>query len=284
MIRTLLSATCALILLSMSTAKAEPIDLKVMSFNVRYGTANDGNNSWPNRRDTVVNVIKHYDPDIIGTQETLRFQADYIRDGLRGYDSFGMSRVPGEDGERMEIFYKKSVVAPIEIGHFWLSETPNVPGTKSWDSSLPRMATWTKFWHIESQQPFFFVNTHFDHRGQVARNEAARVISEQMAEIAGNAHVVITGDFNARGGVSDPWNTITQVFKDCWDEAENQYGPKDTFGGFNEPNPDSDRRIDWILYRGAAKVSKCETVTYEEHGRYPSDHYPIYAEIHLNIE
>ena len=284
MFRPLFSAVFALAFFTLTTVHAEPIDLKVMSFNVRYGSANDGDNSWPNRRTTVVNVIKQYDPDIIGTQETLRFQADYIRGELRDYDSFGMSRQPGEDGERMEIFYKKSVLAPIEIGHFWLSETPDVPGSKSWDSSLPRMATWTKFWHIATGQYFYYLNTHFDHRGEVARNEAARIIAEQMTNIAGDAHVIITGDFNTIGGKSDPWKTITQTFKDCWDEAEEQFGPLDTFGGFNEPNLDSDRRIDWILYRGAATVRRCETVTYEEHGRYPSDHYPIYAEIQLNLE
>ena len=283
MLRKLFGAILVTALFITSAAEAEPIDLKVMAFNIRYGTANDGDNSWPNRRSTVANVIKRYDPDIIGTQETLRFQADYIRGELRGYDSFGTSRVPGEDGERMEIFYKKSVVAPIQIGHFWLSETPDVPGTKSWDSSLPRMATWTKFWHIETKQYFYFVNTHFDHRGAVARNEAAHVIAEQMEKIAGDAHVIVTGDFNTRGGSSEPWKTITKSFKDCWDEAENQYGPLDTFGGFTEPDLDSDRRIDWILYRGAAFVRKCETVTYEEDGRYPSDHFPIYAEIRLDL-
>lgn len=284
MFRKVLSAAYVVLLSAMITATAEPIDLKVMSFNVRYGTANDGDNSWPNRRSTVANVIKRYDPDIIGTQETLRFQADYIREQLRGYDSFGMSREPWEDGERMEIFYKTSVLAPVEIGHFWLSETPDVPGTKSWDSSLPRMATWTKFWHIATKQHFYYVNTHFDHRGPVARNEAARIIAEQMTEIAGITPVILTGDFNAVGGTSDPWKTITKTFTDCWESAENQYGPTETFGGFNEPILESDRRIDWILYRGAAFVRKCETVTYEEDGRYPSDHYPIYAEIALKME
>lgn len=279
-----LSILLAACLLITGLASAEPIDLKIMSFNIRYGTANDGDNSWPKRRDTVCNTIKVYDPDIIGTQETLKFQAEYMLDQLKEYRSFGLSRKPQDEGERMEIFYKKSVVAPIQVGHFWLSETPDTPGTKSWDSSLPRMATWTKFWHFETEQYFYYLNTHFDHRGPVARKEASRVISEQLTKIAGDTPVIITGDFNAKGGTSDPWKEITKTFTDSWLTAELQVGPEMTFGGFMEPVVDRVNRIDWIVYRGAILVKKCETVLYEEHGRYPSDHYPIYAEMVINIE
>lgn len=274
----------AALLLITSIASAAPIELKVMSFNIRYGTADDGDNKWRNRRDTVCRTIEIYEPDIVGTQETLKFQAKYILEQLPEYQSFGLSRKPQDDGERMEIFYKKDVVAPIQIGHFWLSETPNVPGTKSWDSSLPRMATWTKFWHFETEQYFYYLNTHFDHRGPVARKEAARIISEQLETIADKSPVIITGDFNAKGDTGDPWKEITKTFQDAWLTAEQQLGPPNTFGGFLEPVVDRINRIDWILYRGPIQVKKCETVLYEEQGRYPSDHYPIFSEMVINIE
>ena len=257
------------------------IDLKIMSFNIRYGTANDGENSWTHRKQTVVNTIEHYAPDVIGTQETLEYQADYIVKHLRDYRSFGIGRVNDGTGERMEIFYNKKVLTPIAIGNFWLSSRPSLPGSKDWDSSLPRMASWVKFWHIESKQHIFYLNTHFDHRGAVARKEASRVIAEQVNKLAGDLPVIITGDFNAKGGTRDPWKELRKTFSDTWLDAKKQIGPPVTFSRFTAPQKDVDSRIDWIFYRGPFHIKTCETVLYNEDGRYPSDHYPIYSEMTL---
>jgi endonuclease/exonuclease/phosphatase family metal-dependent hydrolase len=278
----MLKRTLLLTLFTLLTAPVfADIDLKIMSFNIRYGTANDGNNSWVYRKETVVNTIKHYTPDIIGTQETLEFQAQYMVENLENYRSFGIGRVNDGTGERMEIFYNKTVLTPMTTGNFWLSTDPDIPGSKDWGTSLPRMASWAKFWHIESKQYIFYLNTHFDHRGTVARREASRVIAEQVNALARDLPVIITGDFNARGGTSDPWKELRKTFNDSWLDADKQVGPEITFGGFKAPPKDVDRRIDWIFYRGAIKIRKCETVLYNEGGRYPSDHYPIYCEMTL---
>ena len=274
---TALFTTICLLLLT-QPAHAE-IDLKVMSFNIRYGTANDSFNSWEYRRDKVINCIKEYSPDIIGTQETLKFQADYINEKIPEYESFGLGRVNNGTGERMEIFYNPKVLSPIQTGHFWLSTAPNTPATKDWDSSLPRMASWAKFWHIESKKYLFYLNTHFDHRGAEARKQASRVITEQVNLLAGDLPVIITGDFNAKGGDSEPWAELDKEFDDTWVTAKEQIGPPYTFGGFKPPVPDVERRIDWIFYRGSFEIKKCETVLYNENGKYPSDHLPVYAEI-----
>lgn len=257
------------------------INLKIMSFNIRYGTANDGDNSWRYRKDIVVNTIKHYAPDIIGTQETLEYQARYLIKNLEGYQSFGIGRVNDGTGERMEILYNKNVLTPMMTGHFWLSSQPDLPGSKDWDSSLPRMASWAKFWHIQSKQHLFYLNTHFDHRGPIARKEASRIIAEQVNALAGDLPVIITGDFNAYAGTSEPWKELRKTFSDTWTDAKTQVGPPFTFGGFKAPQKDIDRRIDWIFYRGPFTIKKCETVLYNEGGRYPSDHYPIYSEMTL---
>ena len=143
------------------------------------------------------------------------------------------------------------------------------------------MASWAKFWHIESKQFIFYLNTHFDHRGPEARKEGARVISEQVNALAGDLPVIITGDFNAKGGTSDPWLELKKSFNDAWLDAEKRVGSEMTFGGFKEPVEGNENRIDWIFYRGAMKVVHCETVLYNEDGRYPSDHYPIYSELEL---
>lgn len=265
----------------MSVPAFADVELKVMSFNIRYGTANDGDNAWPLRKDVVVNTIKKYAPDIVGTQETLEFQALYMVEQLENYRSFGIGRVNDGTGERMEIFYNKKVLTPIAIGNFWLSTQPNLPGSKDWDSSLPRMASWVKFWHIESKQHIFYLNTHFDHRGAVARREGSRIIAEQVNALAGDLPVIITGDFNAMGDTSDPWKELRKSFEDTWLDAKKRVGPPYTFGGFKAPKKDTERRIDWIFYRGPFEIRHCETVLYNENGRYPSDHYPIYSELVL---
>lgn len=280
----ILSILTVSLLLIPANSQADTIELKVMTFNIRFGTANDGVNSWDNRRNTLVNCIKAYSPDIMGTQETLKFQAEYIREKLPQYESFGLGRVNDGTGERMEIFYNPKVLSPIEIGHFWLSTTPDIPASKDWDTSLPRMATWAKFWHIESQQYLFYLNTHFDHRGAIARKEASRVITEQVNSLAGDLPVIITGDFNAAGGTSEPWKELAKNFKDTWLHAKEQIGPPYTFGGFKPPVPDIERRIDWIFYRGSFEINKSETVLYNEKGKYPSDHLPVYAEFSLKLK
>ena len=148
---------------------AEPI--KVMSFNVRYGTANDGENRWDNRKHLVVMAIKQFDPDIVGTQEMMRFQADHIAENLTAYRYYGTSREPGnENGEECGVFVRASRYDVLELRHFWLSETPDEPGSKSWDSSLPRMATWLRLRDKQTRSDLFLVNTHFDHRGKEARS------------------------------------------------------------------------------------------------------------------
>src|SRR5687767_10854722 len=122
---------------------APPEPLRVMSFNIRYGTAKDGPNHWNLRKDFVIETIKAFKPDLLGTQETEGFQRDYLAEKLPEYTTIGVGRDDGaEKGEMMAIYIRKERFDVIASGHFWLSETPDVIGSKSWDTSLPRMVTW----------------------------------------------------------------------------------------------------------------------------------------------
>lgn len=258
------------------------VTLTVMSYNLRYGTAMDGENSWPHRKDILVRSIQQYDPDLLGTQECLDFQAQYLVEHLDGYRRIGIDRDANGKGESVSILYRAALLLPIESGNFWLSETPDVPASKSWDTSLTRMATWVRFLHIPSGRFFYYVNTHFDHRGEVARAESAGVIANRIERFPADAPVIVTGDFNAIGGASKPWEVFRdRGFKDTRLLAAEIVGPESTWCGFEAPKPEATQRIDWILFKGGVNPLRFETVTYAEEGHYPSDHFAVVGRLAL---
>ncbi|HNV22732.1 MAG TPA: endonuclease/exonuclease/phosphatase family protein [Candidatus Hydrogenedentes bacterium] len=272
------------LLASACVAQAEPITLNVMSFNIRFGTANDGENSWENRRDLVVKMLQERAPDIVGTQECLDFQADYIVAKLPEYRWFGVGREADASGERMAVLYKWQQFSPIEITSFWLSETPEVPGSRSWDSACPRMVTAVRFYHHGTRQFFTFCNTHFDHRSEPARQGAAQVLLNYVNSLDPAMPVVMTGDFNSYAGQSAAWSTLVQGdIRDAWLAAAKTAGPTTTYNGFEPLKEDADRRIDWVLVRGPIAVEHCETVVYEEGGHYASDHFAIAARLTITL-
>lgn len=257
---------------------AKPLELTVMTFNLRYGLAQDGENAWPKRRELLLETIRQHDPDVIGVQECLLFQAEYIEEELRGYRWVGVGREESGGGEMAAIFYRQKELMPVSSGNFWLSETPEVPGSKSWDSSLPRICTWAKFYHPASKEWFHVYNNHFDHVGQQAREESAKLVAKRVRELPEDAKVIVTGDFNAIAEESAPFKTfIEQGLFDSWLSAPARKGPVTTWSAFKSPDYESKQRIDWILFRGPLTCLTAETVTYNQEGRYPSDHYPVVA-------
>ncbi|MCP4640502.1 MAG: endonuclease/exonuclease/phosphatase family protein [bacterium] len=255
------------------------MELDVMSFNLRYGTALDGANSWTRRCGLVTKVIADYSPDIVGTQECLAFQAEHIAAELPEYRWFGVGREANGKGEHSAILYKHAVVEPLETGNFWLSETPEAPGSKSWNTACTRMVTWGKFYHFETKRCFYAFNTHLDHRSEEARVGGAKLLAERIPAIAGDLPVMVTGDFNAVAGRSEAWKELTgSGLVDAYDVAAETAGPKSTWCGFEKPD-ESGRRIDWVLCGGAVTVGRCEVVGYNQDGRYPSDHLPVVATV-----
>lgn len=272
--------------LVLSTASgAEPI--RVMSFNIRYGTANDGDNVWGNRKDFVADTIKAFNPDLLGTQETLAFQRDDLVERLPGYATFGVGRTDGkEDGEMMSIFYRTDRFEKLDGGHFWLSETPDVVGSKSWDSSLPRMASWLKLRDKTNDETLWYINTHFDHRGLEARLQSAQLIRQKVAELAGDQHTIVTGDFNAAAD-SDPYealfgkagegNLLIDTYRA---KHSNSADPEGTFTGFNMKDR-REARIDWIAVTLDWTIESAEIDLTNREGRTPSDHLPVTAVLEL---
>jgi len=256
-------------------------EVNLMTFNIRYGTADDGPNSWPQRRELVAETIRRQAPDVLGLQECLRFQAEELDAALPDYHWFGVGRDADGTGEMCAIFYRAKAFIPVAWHTFWLSETPDESGSVSWDSSLTRIASVLQLRHLASGKVLRVANTHFDHRGEEARRQSAALIARELAGPADAARVLL-GDFNAVAETSAPWHTLIDAgFRDTWLEAPETAGPVTTWGAFGPPDPGADSRIDWILVRGPVEVLRCETVDFNEEGRYPSDHYPVCSRVRL---
>ena len=255
--------------------------LRVMSFNIRYGTARDGVNAWPGRRQHVVSVIRTFGPDLLGTQETLPFQAEQLGQDLPGYQYIGWSRDASADGEQCGIFVKTERFEVQDSGQFWLSETPDEKFSKSWDSSLPRVATWVRLKdRSASGRSLLFINTHFDHRGVTARRESAAVLVQRAQQLAAGLPVLLTGDFNCGEG-SEPWQTLTSTAAGLADSFRTVYPQRSddegTFHGFS--GRASMDRIDWILCSPAWEVKAASIDRSEFGGRYASDHFAVTATV-----
>lgn len=271
--------TLSLLLLLSLTAGAE--SLRVMTYNIRFPNREDGVNYWDNRRDVAIQMLRQASPDLIGTQELFFRQGDDIVSALPEYVWLGNSREGVHRGEYMGIFFKKDRFDLLEMGQFWLSETPDRPASMSWKVSLPRMVTWVRLNDKRTGKPFYFLDTHFAHRAEdeLARANSAKVIADFLARLPGGVPVILAGDFNTVPG-KEAYKTITAYLKDAWDAAAERVGPPDTFHGFQGATRAA-RRIDWILFRAPWKVTRAETITMHDGDRYPSDHYPVIADFQL---
>lgn len=269
-----------------SLADAEGPELRVMSFNIRYGTAPDGENHWDRRKDFLVETILEFRPDLLGTQETLAFQRDFLAEKLPAYGCLGVGREDGkEQGEMMAIYWRKDRFEVLNSGHFWLSTTPEVPGSKSWDSTLPRMVTWIKLRDLRHPdgRPILWMNTHFDHRGEQARQESARLLRAKLGEMGTGCSLIVTGDFNAGEG-SQPYQLlfgevegVTSPVVDSFRLAHPQRSRDEgTFSGFRAENV-TGARIDWIACSRDWRIINAGIDRTSRDGRTPSDHFPVFA-------
>lgn len=249
--------------------------LRVMTFNVRLPTAADGPDRWERRRSLMARTIREQQPDVIGTQELFARQGDYLVAVMPEYAWFGRSRGNGDD-ERMGVFHRRDRLRVVAAGDFWLSDTPDVPGSISWGHPEPRMVTWARFERITDGGRFQLFNTHFPYREQdeEARLRSAAAILQRIRALPDALPVVLTGDFNT-GADSDTHARLSGFLQDAWTAAPRRAGPEGTFHAFTgQPL----RRIDWILFRGL-RAEAAHTVTSHADGRYPSDHFPVVADL-----
>ncbi len=262
--------------------KMEPKDeLTVMTYNIRYATPNDGINQWENRKEHVAALISYYHPHILGIQEALLSQIQYLDKSLPQYNWVGTGRDDGKlTGEFSPVFYDTAKFKLMDSGTFWLSENPEIPG-KSWDAALPRICTWVKLKDKGSETELFFYNTHFDHRGEQARINSSRLIVNRINDTGGEYPVILAGDFNFTPD-AEGYSLITSELQDTYVHSEkDHYGPEGTFSGFSLTGS-IDRRIDYIFITNRFGCVSHRTITDHSAGFYPSDHLPVIADLYIN--
>ncbi len=251
-----------------------------MTFNIRYGLADDGINHWNNRKSLVIDRIRSFNPDLIGMQECRDdFQADFIKNDLKEYEFYGVWRAGGSDTslEMAPVLFKKSAFQLIQKGCFWLSETPQIPGSKSWGSAFPRTATWVQLIHRESEMEFVFLNTHIDYEPS-AVNKSARLLQEWIKKAAKKHPIIVTGDFNADKN-STAYHRLTAIagLLDAYRQIYPNTDDEGTYHGFGQL--EIFKPIDWILISDQFEVVSAEADRYHEDDIYPSDHYPVTASL-----
>jgi endonuclease/exonuclease/phosphatase family metal-dependent hydrolase len=272
---------CMLLFQSCTTKQNE---ITVMTFNIRYDNPADGENRWEARIPVVTAYMDSTAPDIAGMQEVLHNQIVDLQNMMPGYSFIGTGRDDGKTGgEYSPIFFREDRFILHEHSQFWLSETPGVLGSRSWDAAITRIVSWAALEDRNSGEIIYAFNTHFDHRGVEARRKSAELISEKIREIAGNSPVLLMGDFNIRRN-SDDYMFMNRVFTEhnrltnaeTISEAP-VTGAESTFNGFRhdiEP-----RVIDFIFVDGNFNVLSYRVDEVMENGIFISDHWPVIARV-----
>lgn len=259
-----------------------PLALRVMTFNLRYAS-NQTPNAWPDRRPVMRDVVQGVAPDVMGTQEGLYPQLRDLDADLPAYDWIGEGRAGGSEDEFCAIFYRRDRFEPVAYHHFWLSDTPETVGSMTWGNHYRRMATWLRLRERSSGREFIVLNTHFDHEVETARQKSAALIRDRLAAFPPDLPLLVIGDFNCAAQDSAAFTTLVTDtdLVDAWTAARTRapVEPLNTFHGYEPPRHEGER-IDWILARAPAAVISARIVTdHAANGQYPSDHFPVVAEV-----
>jgi endonuclease/exonuclease/phosphatase family metal-dependent hydrolase len=256
--------------------------VRVMTYNIRYNNPDDGVNAWPKRKKKVISMIRFHRADLIGMQEVLKEQLDTLASWLPAFAWIGVGRDDGRDGgEFAPIFYRQDRFEALDWGTYWLSETPAIIGSVGWDAALTRIVTWAKFKDLLTETVFFHFNTHFDHRGDLARAESAKLIRQRAQSAARSAPVLVTGDLNVPP-TSSAYASMHEgnyLFDAIDRSLTPHHGPRISFFGFDVSNTRG-RRIDYIFVSNNVHVLRHGILTDQWSGYYPSDHLPVLAEVH----
>lgn len=278
-----LAALClaAAVIASPQGAKADdaPLRVRVMAFNLRYDNPADGDNRWAHRADLALSVIADADADFIGLQEAMPHQIAALLQGLPDYAHVGRSRERDERrGEAVPILYRKDRWKLVDQATFWLSDSPDEPGSTGWGNTIPRIATLATFEHAALDRRVTVLNTHFDHQSQPARLRSAAAVVRRLGAIEGP--VVLTGDLNA-----DEQNPALAALRDAgWIDTFRVRHPDEksvhTYHAFTgEPRGG---KIDYVMVRQGVRVVDADILRVSRDGRYPSDHFPVWAVVEFD--
>lgn len=258
-------------------------ELRWGTFNIRLQNSGDdkAGYGWDARKDRVADYIRSHHIDVIGMQEVLHSQLTDLLERLPEYDYVGVGRTDGKTkGEYSPVFFLKEKFEVLEKGNFWLSETPDVPGSVGWDAALERIASYAKLRDKATGKVFMAVNTHFDHVGVTARKESARLIMEKIQDIVGTQPAVVTGDFNVTED-NEAYSTMTNSdfrMNDAYHMTPNHTGTVYTYHGFCHISPLECEKIDFIFLTPSIRVSHSH-IEVPNPDALLSDHNPHWADI-----
>jgi endonuclease/exonuclease/phosphatase family metal-dependent hydrolase len=253
------------------------MQLKIISSNIRYDNPEDGEHSWENRKPLLLKIFHDFNPDILGTQEGRELQ---IKNLARSLSLKLVDRHRQWIQERMYpcLFINEDKIQVHKSGDIWLSETPEISGSKSFKSSFPRLCTWMHITHIKSHQDYFVINTHLDHVLEETRIQQVNVLINEIQKMNKlQLPIILLGDFNdspkgairktliERLNLFDPWIKLGQP------EETSHHG----FRGSNETGD----RIDWILIPHSFVIEEIQLEKRSFNDVFPSDHYPLLATV-----
>jgi len=257
--------------------------IKVISFNIRLGIADDGQNSWKFRKSILFDYLKDVDADIIGIQEAFKFQINEILDKFNHYAYIGKGRDDGKEaGEYSAILFKKNKFKNINEETFWFSETPDIPGSIGWGNTITRICTWGRFVILNNQIEFDLYNLHLDHISQISREKSVELLLKKIKQNSCESNIIITGDFNCseenhaiRNVLHSKICTGNRVISDSFRELNPEYQNAGTFHDFNGTR--NENKIDYIFYSGNMKIISSQISYFAQDHKFPSDHFPVEA-------
>lgn len=248
---------------------------KLMTYNLRYENTKDGANIWDNRKEFILSQIDYYEPDIFGTQEGLTGQVKWLDENLSNYSYIGIGREGETKGEYAAVFYNDKKFKVLESNTFWLSETPESV-SRGWDAAQYRICSFALFEEAATGIKFYVFNTHFDHKGDIAREKSAELILTQINKINSTKHpCFLMGDFNLTPE-QEPIQKISKAMNDSRVVCTSKpFGPQETFCDFDVCKA-PEKRIDFIFTgKEGISVTKYAAIVDVRNVRYPSDHYPV---------
>lgn len=254
--------------------------LRVMTFNIRQGTAQDGPDRWEVRKTRLIEVMRRHPAEVIGLQEALAGQIDDLRAAFPRHQFLGAGRRDGRaGGEFSALMYDTSRLQVLRSDTFWLSDTPRVPRSKHWGNKIERICTWAHFRDLKTGACFYVYNTHLDHESQPSREKSAELLLRRIEARLPKDPVIVTGDLNS--GENNPVHeTLRRAgFRDTFRVLHPEATAAGTFNGFRERR--GRNKLDYIYADSAWSVSKADIVTDKIDGRWPSDHLPVMATVSL---
>jgi endonuclease/exonuclease/phosphatase family metal-dependent hydrolase len=249
-------------------------DLRIMTFNIRYGTAADGENSWQFRKENVVKTILNFNPDLLSMQEALQMQIDELIKQMPAYSSLGVGRDDGKSGgEHSAIFYLKDRFDVDSSGTFWFSETPNIIASKSWGNNITRICTWARLHDKLSGKVFYIFNVHLDHESQPSREKSTILLMKRISEKT--LPVILTGDFNCGDDNPAIKTILTSGLIDTYHKLHVKQSNEGTFNSFKGDTTGD--KIDFIFSSIDFSIKQSEIIRANYDGKFPSDHFPVTA-------